>query len=40
VEGKIIEIALFHIQIKDENGSVIIYPNNLFMQRPVIKISK
>jgi small-conductance mechanosensitive channel len=40
VEGKIIEIALFHIQIKDENGSVIIYPNNLFIQRPVIKISK
>lgn len=40
VEGKIIEIELFHIKILDYNGNIVIYPNNLFMQKPIIKLKK
>lgn len=38
VEGKIVEIELFHIKMLDADGNMVIYPNNLFIQRPIIKI--
>ena len=38
VEGKIVEIALFHIELIDGEGETILYPNNLFMQKPIRKI--
>ncbi len=38
IEGKIIEIELFHIRILDKDENIVIYPNNLFMQRPIIKM--
>lgn len=40
IEGKIIEIELFHIKIMDSDENIVIYPNNLFMQRPIIKMKK
>ncbi len=40
VSGKIKEISLFQIHILDEEENLIIYPNNLFIQKPIIKINK
>ncbi|WP_024953836.1 mechanosensitive ion channel domain-containing protein [Sulfurospirillum arcachonense] len=40
IEGKIVEIELFHIRIIDKDNNIVIYPNNLFMQKPVIKLHK
>lgn len=37
IEGEIIEISLFQIEIEDEEGNTIYYPNNLFMQKPIKK---
>jgi small-conductance mechanosensitive channel len=37
VEGEIIEITLFQIEIKDKEGDIYHYPNNLFMQKPIKK---
>ena len=39
VTGKIIDMTLFHIQIKNENGDITAYPNNLIIQRPVVKLT-
>ena len=36
--GEIREISLFQIEILDENENVILYPNNLFLQKPIMKI--
>ena len=38
VEGKIREISLFQTELNDQDGNLIIYPNNLLLQKPVIKI--
>ncbi len=38
--GEIIEISLFQIEIIDEERNIILYPNNLFIQKPIIKLSK
>lgn len=35
IQGEIIEIALFHIEILDEEKNKILYPNNLFLQKPI-----
>lgn len=40
VSGAIIEISLFQIEIKDEEGNIIFYPNNLFIQKPIKKFKK
>lgn len=40
IEGKILEIEIFHITILDTDGNTVIYPNNLFIQKPIIKIKK
>lgn len=39
VEGKIKEISLFQTELNDQDGNLIIYPNNLLLQKPVIRIS-
>lgn len=39
VQGKIIDMTLFHVQIINDNGHTIAYPNNLIIQRPVIKLT-
>lgn len=36
--GEIIEISLFQIEILDENDNIVLYPNNLFLQKPIIKL--
>jgi len=37
LSGKVLDITLFNIKILDENNSLIAYPNNLALQRPIIK---
>jgi small-conductance mechanosensitive channel len=39
VEGKIKEISLFQIELNDHDGNLVIYPNNLLLQKPVVRIS-
>jgi len=39
ISGEIIEISLFQIEIMDEEGNIILYPNNLFIQKPIQKIN-
>ena len=39
VEGKIKEISLFQTELNDKDGNLIIYPNNLLLQKPVVKIT-
>jgi len=38
--GEIVEISLFQIEILDDDGNTILYPNNLFIQKPIMKIKK
>lgn len=40
LEGEIIEISLFQIEIRDDEGNTVLYPNNLFIQKPIMKIKK
>jgi len=40
ITGEIIEISLFQIEIRDEEGNIILYPNNLFIQKPIMKIKQ
>ena len=40
ITGEIIEISLFQIEILDEEGNTVLYPNNLFIQKPIMKIKK
>lgn len=39
VEGVIKEISLFQIELRDAEENLVLYPNNLLLQKPVIKIS-
>jgi small-conductance mechanosensitive channel len=36
LEGKISDMTLFHIKIKKEDGNVVLYPNNVAIQKPII----
>ena len=38
VVGEINDMTLFHIQIKDEDGNDLYYPNNLAIQKPITKL--
>lgn len=38
IEGEILEMELFHIKIKDKDDNLVVYPNSLFLQHPVIKV--
>ena len=40
ITGEIVEISLFQIEILDEDGNTVLYPNNLFIQKPIMKIKK
>ncbi|KAE8175754.1 mechanosensitive ion channel [Photobacterium phosphoreum] len=40
ISGEIIDIRIFHVLIKHDNGNLITYPNTLILQKAVIKISK
>ena len=40
LSGEIVEISLFQIEILDDEGNTILYPNNLFIQKPIMKIKK
>lgn len=40
ITGKIVEISLFQIHIQNEENDLVIYPNNLFIQKPIIKRKK
>lgn len=37
IAGEVQEITLFHVLIKRDNGDTVIYPNNLILQKAVIK---
>ncbi len=39
IEGTIKEITLFQIELKDNEDNLVMYPNNLLLQKPVIKLS-
>ncbi|MDA3909609.1 MAG: mechanosensitive ion channel [Sulfurimonas sp.] len=38
VEGIIKEISLFQIELRDSDDNIVMYPNNLLLQKPVVKI--
>jgi len=40
LEGKITDMTMFSIQLEDDDHHVISYPNNLAMQKPVVKINE
>ncbi|MBO8087724.1 MAG: mechanosensitive ion channel family protein [Marichromatium sp.] len=40
ITGEIIEISLFQIEILDEDENIVLYPNNLFIQKPIMKLRK
>lgn len=39
VEGIIKEISLFQIELRDSEDNIVLYPNSLLLQKPVIKLS-
>jgi len=39
ISGKVLDITMFSIKLKLENGEIISYPNNLAIQKPIVKIS-
>lgn len=38
LSGTVEEISLFHVMIKTDSGNIVTYPNNLILQKPVIKL--
>jgi len=40
ISGEIVEISLFQIEIEDDIGNTVLYPNNLFIQKPIMKMKK
>lgn len=40
LSGTVEEISLFHVLIRSRDGNVITYPNNLILQKPVIKLDR
>jgi len=38
VSGEIVEIGLFNTRLQDIDTNIIVYPNNLLLQKPVVKI--
>lgn len=39
IEGTIKEISLFQIELRDSENNIVLYPNNLLLQQPVVKIT-
>ncbi|QOP41115.1 mechanosensitive ion channel domain-containing protein [Sulfurimonas marina] len=40
ITGEIKEITPFQIEIEDDEHNTILYPNNLFLQKPIVKLAK
>lgn len=40
IKGTIVEISLFQTEIIDEEGNAIFYPNNIFVQKPIMRECK
>ncbi|MDF2153113.1 mechanosensitive ion channel family protein [Vibrio sp. CAU 1672] len=40
ISGEIQNISMFHVLIKHDNGNLITYPNNLILQKAVLKLPK
>lgn len=40
LSGSVEEISLFHVLIRTDAGNMITYPNNLILQKPVIKLDR
>jgi small-conductance mechanosensitive channel len=40
ITGKITEITLFQVELETKNGNIVYYPNNYFMQKPIIKLKE
>ncbi|MEF1326917.1 mechanosensitive ion channel family protein [Vibrio sp. M260121] len=40
ISGEIQEIRMFHVLIKHDNSNLITYPNNLMLQKAVLKLAK
>ncbi len=38
IEGRIVDIKLFYLKIRDAKGQIISYPNNLVVQKPAILV--
>lgn len=38
VKGELLEIGMFQIHVRDDEGHTLVYPNNLLLQKPVKKI--
>jgi small-conductance mechanosensitive channel len=39
IEGRVIDMTMFSIQLENDANDIVSYPNNLALQKPVIKIS-
>jgi small-conductance mechanosensitive channel len=39
ITGRIVEIALFHVLIRRDDGSTVTYPNSIILQKAVIKLT-
>ncbi|MDH4943746.1 mechanosensitive ion channel family protein [Sulfurimonas sp. C5] len=40
VIGEIKEITPFQIEIEDDEKNLVLYPNNMFLQKPIVKLAK
>ncbi|MEH0021113.1 MAG: mechanosensitive ion channel domain-containing protein [Desulfobacter sp.] len=40
VSGELSDITLFNLQIRDEKGNTVVFPNNLAMQKAIVKYAK
>ncbi|EGR9005974.1 mechanosensitive ion channel family protein [Vibrio vulnificus] len=40
ISGEILDISMFHVLIKHDSGHVITYPNNLMLQKAVLKLGQ
>lgn len=40
LSGVVEEISLFHVLIRSREGNLVTYPNNLILQKPVIKLDR
>ncbi|EOS8551312.1 mechanosensitive ion channel domain-containing protein [Vibrio vulnificus] len=40
ISGEILDISMFHVLIKHDKGHVITYPNNLMLQKAVLKLGQ
>jgi small-conductance mechanosensitive channel len=40
IRGEIVDITMFHVLIRHEDGDEISYPNNMILQKGVVKLTK